>query len=63
MLGDDRERVLIAILRDPKATRSRIVRDFHITQSVAKQQRIFETIPFAFENGEWIPKRKAVAAD
>jgi hypothetical protein len=60
-LGDERERVLIAIERNPKTTKTAIVKNMHVTRSKTKQREIFESIPFIFKDGIWTEHEREAA--
>jgi len=55
-LGDDRTRLLLAIERNPKATKTHILKSMHITRSREKQRELFESIPYVYSNGCWQSK-------
>ena len=61
-LGDDCERVLIAIKRDPRASKTRIIRDMHVTRSPQKQREIFENLPFEYRDGRWVDRETTTKA-
>ena len=46
--GTDRERILLAIQRDPKATRTRIVKEMHVARSRSKAAGNLRFDPFPF---------------
>jgi hypothetical protein len=56
---------LIGIERDPTISKTRLIRDMHLTNSRPKQREIFNSLPFHFVNGQWQRKDEpqTIAAD